>query len=286
LLAACSGAEPPASTYTQPTIVLHADTGSLYGAVDVVALPASVIRSLGRAELSIDEWQNIFALYTGGDPGAQSFTNAVMGRYRVEDGVLRFAPRFPPVRGQVYYARFDGAALQILLGDDIPIGPTVIDTTLVIERQNLAPTTSVTAVYPSDDSLPVNLLRMYVHFSAPMSVGEAQERIRLLDGNGNVVADGFLNFPEELWDPERRRITLLLDPGRIKRGVRPNVELGAPLRLGESYTLQVDGAWRDARGLALREGFEKRFTAGPEDRAYPLSGRSARPRPARPKLWC
>ena len=44
------------------------------------------------------------------------------------------------------------------------------------------------------------------------------------------------------------RLTLLLDPGRIKRGVRPLEEIGGALQVGRTYTLVIDDAWPDAKG--------------------------------------
>ena len=57
----------------------------------------------------------------------------------------------------------------------------------------------MTHVYPSRAMLPENLLRLYIHFSAPMSRGEAYRRIRLLDATGKPVDDPFLELDEELW---------------------------------------------------------------------------------------
>jgi hypothetical protein len=110
---------------------------------------------------------------------------------------------------------------------------------------------------------------VYIRFSAPMSVGEAKERLRLLDGNGDVVEDAFLVVPQELWTRDRTRLTVLFDPGRIKRDLRPNEELGLPLREGGAYTLVVDGGWLDGEHNPLASGYEKRFTVGPADRALP-----------------
>ena len=110
---------------------------------------------------------------------------------------------------------------------------------------------------------------MYVHFSAPMSVGEAYQHVRLRNASGDVVPDAILEVLEELWDPERRRLTLLFDPGRIKRDLEPNLTLGLPLRDGESYVLEIDEGWRDGSGRPLAEGFSKTFSVEAVDRASP-----------------
>ena len=134
----------------------------------------------------------------------------------------------------------------------IPITPTVVE-----------------SVYPSAEVLPENLLRFYLHFSAPMSRGEAYTHIRLLDAAGRAVADPFLELNEELWSGDGRRFTLLFDPGRIKRGLKPREEVGPVLEAGKSYTLVIDRHWPDAQGNPLAGEFRKSFRAGPPDQESP-----------------
>jgi hypothetical protein len=128
---------------------------------------------------------------------------------------------------------------------------------------------SVEAIFPTADRLPANLLRFYVVFSAPMSSGEARTRLRLVDREGRPVSGAFLELEEELWDPTGRRLTVLLDPGRIKRGLRANLESGAPLVEGRGYRLEIDAAWRDGRGVAMARGASKPFTVVAADRTTP-----------------
>lgn len=124
----------------------------------------------------------------------------------------------------------------------------------------------VVQVFPTADVLPANQLKLYVHFSAPMSRGEAWQRLRLLDESGKAVELPFLEIDQELWDREQKRLTLLFDPGRIKRGVLPREQTGGALDPGRSYELVVDAAWRDADGKPMASEFRKRFRAGEEDR--------------------
>ena len=68
----------------------------------------------------------------------------------------------------------------------------------------------------------------------------------------------------ELWDPpQRRRLTLLLDPGRIKRGLVPNRELGYPLAAGMTVRITVDPDFRDAKGQPLQAAAARRYRIGP-----------------------
>ncbi len=110
---------------------------------------------------------------------------------------------------------------------------------------------------------------MYVYFSAPMSRGEAWKRIHVLDQDGNPIELPFLVIDQELWDPAYQRLTLLFDPGRIKRGLVLNQQMGPPIAEGKQYTLVIDREWLDARGVPLAEGFRKPFRGGPADRTPP-----------------
>src|SRR5262249_16103659 len=115
------------------------------------------------------------------------------------------------------------------------------------------------------DTLPENQLKFYLHFSAPMGKGGSYSHIRLLDDKGRAVQAPFLELDEELWDAQQRRFTLFLDPGRIKRGLKPREEVGPVLEEGKSYTLVVDKSWNEAEGNVLRDSFRKKFTVGPPD---------------------
>jgi hypothetical protein len=77
------------------------------------------------------------------------------------------------------------------------------------------------------------------------------------------VDDVFLPGGLELWDRERKRLTLLLDPGRIKRGLLPHEQRGYPLTEGEQIVIRIDAAWPDAEGRPLRAAAERRFRVGP-----------------------
>jgi hypothetical protein len=135
----------------------------------------------------------------------------------------------------------------------------------------------VTTVYPSAATLPENQLRFYLHFATPMARGEAYEHLVLLKENGQPVLRPFLEIGEELWDKSGTRLTLLIDPGRIKRGLSPREEHGPVLEAGHKYTLVITKGWHDASGQATSEDFRKPFTAGPpvevaiDDKAWKIT---------------
>jgi hypothetical protein len=119
------------------------------------------------------------------------------------------------------------------------------------------------AVFPDADDVPENLLRIYIVFSAPMSLGSASGHVQLFDEHERVVEDPFLPLDVDLWNDNRTRYTVLFDPGRVKRGILPNEEMGRALAAGRRYTLVVDDGWRDAAGQKLAAPFRRNFRARP-----------------------
>jgi hypothetical protein len=140
-----------------------------------------------------------------------------------------------------------------------------VEVTLALARAR-SEVTRVEHVYPTSDHLPENQLKFYLHFSTPMSRGEAYRRVQLLDEQGKAVQTPFLELNEELWDPSGKRFTLFFDPGRIKRGLKPREDLGPALVEGKRYTFVIDRRWPDAQGQPLQETFRKNFTVlAPDD---------------------
>jgi hypothetical protein len=198
-------------------------------------------------------WSSVFRVYSGvGD------VPPMTGTYTVEGDTLVFHPRFALVPGVRYRAVFQPP------GSAKPITATFAE-----KRPVLAATTRVTHVYPSTDVLPSNTLKLYIYFSAPMSRGEAWQHIHLLDDKGQPLKFEFVEISQELWDNSNTRLTVLFDPGRIKRGVQQNIDLGPPIVDGKHYTLVIDRGWQDARGVPLAEDFRKSFRGGPADRTPP-----------------
>jgi hypothetical protein len=171
---------------------------------------------------------------------------ALLGATSVADGRLRFVPRFPFRGGMRYRAVLHLARLP---GGDPRSGDLVEE--FDIPKPPPQPPTTLARIYPSAEELPENQLKFYLHFTAPMSRGEAYRRVHLIDQSGREVEGAFLELGEELWDPQMRRFTLLFDPGRVKRGLKPREEFGPVLEEGRRFTLVVDRAWPDANGTPL-----------------------------------
>jgi hypothetical protein len=181
----------------------------------------------------------------------------VSGRYFVLEDELQFIPHFPFEKGLKYRAIFDVRQLGVSLQAD----PMILDFEIPAE-ENAPEPTEVTRIFPSADFLPENLLRFYVCFSNTMERGHALEQISLLDSHGRPVPDALYRPPLELWDRTMRHLTVLLDPGRLKRWVGPNVVLGPPLKIGEEYSLEIGTGMLDVYGRPLRQRYSKRFLVG------------------------
>ena len=177
------------------------------------------------------------------------------GQAGTDDDGLWFVPRFGFVAATSY---------TVYVGH----GPT---SGLTIERPGrpIRPGTSVTGVYPSATAIPFNQLRLYLHFSAPMSEGGAAEHIHIVDdAGGQELADAVLPPEPELWDRGRRRLTLMFDPARLKRGLMPHEQAGYPLLPGRAIRVLVDRDLLDAAGQPLCERFEHRYDIGPDVREH------------------
>jgi hypothetical protein len=219
-------------------------------AAETIQLVDGIFKVEGiRRDRSPKDWSSVFAIYAG------PATTAMLGTYEFASGVLQFHPRFPLAPGVRYRAVF-----QLR-------GTAPIEAFFDGARSPAGSTTRVEHIFPSAAVLPANILKLYIVFSAPMSRGQAWSRIHLLDREGKPVNGAFLEIDQELWDPQMRRITVLFDPGRIKRDLAPNLQMGLPLIEGRNYTVAVDREFMDARGALLAEGFRKAFRAGPVDRA-------------------
>lgn len=169
-----------------------------------------------------------------------------------------FMPQFPLDAGLSYIAVFGefAGAPRVVELFEIPAKPKIS-------------TASVEMVYPSGNVLPENLLKFYLHFTEPMRRGGVYEFIKLVDENGRAVDIPFLEVAEELWDPEGRRLTVFIDPGRIKREVKPLEDVGPAMLEGRRYELVISKNWPDEKGAPMKSDFRKSYRVGPPDRTQP-----------------
>jgi hypothetical protein len=113
---------------------------------------------------------------------------------------------------------------------------------------------SVVLVQPSGPTVAVNLLRFSIRFAAQVD-GPVLPRLTLLNADGSRIEKPFLE--QELWSPDGRVLTVLMHPGRVKRGLKAREERGPVLSEGDDVTLALDGHPI------------KRWSAGPVDETGP-----------------
>ncbi len=201
------------------------------------------------------DWQGqaaaeLFAVYVHTD---SEHATPLFGEYRVTDGRIQFEPRFSLRTGLAYRA-----VLQLP-------GKKPVVQLFKIPREARHPTAKVVQVYPTQQLLPENQLKFYIHFSEPMSRGGVYRHIHLYKRSGEEVEYPFLELDQELWDRSGKRFTLFFDPGRVKRGLRPREEVGPALVEGGEYRLVVDKEWLDKHGVPMQTAFVKHFRVeGPD----------------------
>ena len=184
-------------------------------------------------------------------------TTAILGDFTtIGAELLQFTPVIPFKQNETYTIRY--------LGVDYPFKTKISPLEAAQPR--------LLHSYPSCDTVPENLLKMYLVFSQPMQqVGNALDFIKVKNLNTNAYDDIFLSLESELWNKEHTQLTLWLDPGRIKTDLIPNKEKGLPLQAGNRYELIIDERWPDAHGTALGNSYRKKFYVSRRDEQLPKS---------------
>ncbi|MDC0008310.1 Ig-like domain-containing protein [bacterium] len=185
---------------------------------------------------SSNDTSDMYAVYVKGEG-----TTPMLGEFKHEDGEIVFEPAIPFSNGQAYEIKKNTQAVF-----NFTIKPKV------------AASPELVAVYPSNDSVPENLLKMYFVFSKPMQeVGRMLDDIKVFDKTDGKEVSIFLELENELWNAEHTQLTLWLDPGRIKRDLIPNQEKGLPIEKGKEYEISVTTDLKDADGIPLGKNYSK-----------------------------
>ncbi|GIW79365.1 MAG: hypothetical protein KatS3mg105_1172 [Gemmatales bacterium] len=208
-------------------------------------LPATISQQVG------ERWLRLAFVDSKGEAGPPIF-----GKYELRKNALVFTPRFALSPGEKYRAILTVGNVTKIAEYRVPKGP-----------QQAA--SQVVAIYPSADILPANQLKFYIHFSKPMREGrDIFDHFTLLDENGKPVYDPWRRT--ELWSADRKRLTLWIHPGRVKKGINLREEFGPVLKPNRNYTLVIGGDLVDADGQKLGKAYRKKFTTSGEKRTRPL----------------
>jgi hypothetical protein len=232
---------------------------------EVRGLPPEIATQLQRLSARDPRWSAILSVRVTSNN--LNDRPPMLGSYEARPDGVRFRPRFPLERGIKYRAVFDWPAVG---GSQNSSGASQrrlhLAETFSIPISHSGAPSRVVGIYPSGRELPENLLRMYIQFSAPMTQGNCYRRLHLRDEtSGTEVQQPFLELPQELWSADGTRLTLLLEPGRVKHDLVPREDLGPILVAGRSYSLTVDATWPDAEGRPLGARARKVFRAAKAD---------------------
>jgi hypothetical protein len=247
---ACSGTSTPEFPGGPLSIALHTDSSTQKPFVRVTGWSSAELQALRQRPAST--WQDVVRVSLPASPEV-----AIAGAYRITADAVEMQPSFALDPGREYLVRVDGSRLPM------PRTGSPVEKRIAPAPSTSTSSTRVTAIYPSSSTWPENILRFYLHFSAPMSGTSAIGHVRLVDAGGAEVRDSLLEVDVDLWNTGYTRRTVFFDPGRVKQGIRPNVELGRALIAGRKYAIVVSTSWRDAQGQPLAQEFRHEFTAAP-----------------------
>ncbi len=251
----------PARSAEPPTVKLVSAKPGAAPVVEITGIDKASLTALAEAKVTAAEWPKVARLVVDeGTPEEVAKKPPVAGDWSVTADALRFEPQFPLVPGVKYRVFCDLGAIPRtkIKGHSFALA-------VFIPKPPPGPRVGVLAVYPSTNRLPENTLRFYIHFSGPVARGDVYSRVKLVRDDGKVIAHPFVELDEELWANDGQRLTLIFDPGRVKRGLTPREEHGPILEEGRSYTFTIDATWPDAEGRPLSATFKKTFSVSAPD---------------------
>ncbi len=211
---------------------------------DVIKLDSSTISN----EMEEIFWDDHLAVFVENEAKVYTSNKAIQGEYTKDRNYLIFKPYYPFENGMNYIIR-----TKSVNSEDYSYQ------SFLIEKKKKVANAKVINIYPSANRLPENLLRFYIYFNTPMKKGEALKHIALVDAEGNIDQHAFMEFKQELWSGDGKRLTVLFDPGRIKRGVVTNSLLGPALQKDKQYHLSISSTWQDVYGQQLSETLQKKI---------------------------
>ena len=178
--------------------------------------------------------------------------SAMLGKIIDTDTSYIFKPTIPFTKGLKYnvYIRGDLVKSIIIKKDEVNLEKVSVN------------------IYPSKDTLPENLLKMYFEFSKPMKeVNNSLDYITVRNLTKDSVVDVFLKLSPELWNKNHSRLTLWLDPGRVKTDLIPNKILGLPLQAGNKYRIEINNEWEGVNGGVIDSYIKEFYVFNRDDKS-------------------
>lgn len=217
----------------------------------IVLLLATVARSAPRVAVEkgqivvsgISSAKGLTVVVAEGTEAEIADRPAVSGEWAAVADRVVFTPKYPLKAGTRYRVLGAGERLEVH-----------------VAKAERGRPTRISHIYPSGTELPENVLRFYIEFNQPMPRGNVYRYVSVLDDKGKRDVLPFVELDNELWNADQTRLTLLIDPGRIKKEVKPRIDLGPVFRQGRKYTLVVSGKWPTLDGDRLGKDLVKPIT--------------------------
>ena len=183
---------------------------------------------------------------------AEGKTNNILGDWSFKSPNILFTPLATLPANQTYHIIYDGITISSFKGN-----------------VNKLPSPLVRAFYPSSDTVPENLLKCAIQFTQPMRDGDIYQYLTVIGSQGDSLQDIFLPLEPALWNYDRTTLTLWIDPGRVKRDLLRNQQLGKPLEVGKKYRIVISKNWKGVNGEALNEDYIKEIFVTTRDEEVP-----------------
>ncbi len=176
----------------------------------------------------------------------------ILGTIQIDKAELRFTPLVPFGWNQEYTLIYKNTIEYFIL--EIP---EVYDYL------------KVKAIYPSAKSLPSNLLKWYVQFSHPINEVHVYDYIRFINSQGDTLSRTILSLENALVSEDGKLLTVWIEPGRQKRDLIPNKQLGPVFEKDAMYQLIVQKDIKDRQGVSMQKDFTHSFQITNADRIQP-----------------
>ncbi len=238
-----------------------------YGEIFIQKLDSSFPDLSMLSQIGEKEWASFFKVFVQGS------SRPMLGTYSVQNSRIRFKPRFLPDPDIPYVVTFSPRMLNELV-PEFPIDQDLVE--VIRFKKNNDALNEVSHVFPASDILPANVLRFYIHFLNPTDFQNPFKYIHIENENGEIISEPFVEMEEGLWSADRKRLTVLIHPGRIKRNVGPNMTIGEVFEVGKSYKLVVSQGWglkaKYTKSFRIMEAVRAKIDIGKWRLTKPRSG--------------
>ncbi len=133
-----------------------------YGSITTRLVPENIVKLIEDHNFTFEEWTSFYYVKTN------SNAPAVLGEYKIVDNHLAFQPKFLPDPKIQYLVTFSYPNLAKVLSSEIQEQAVYSDVVSFEPPETTQP--EILSVTPNLEIVPANLLRFYVHFSAPMGL--------------------------------------------------------------------------------------------------------------------